>query len=36
MSHIEVYSLTTYHILLVKFGEHRMELYDLKLTIDFE
>ena len=36
MSHVKVCSLTTYHILLVEFGELPMELYALKLTISFQ
>ena len=35
-SHIEVRSSTTYHIMLVEFGELSMELYALKLSISFQ
>ena len=33
MSHVKVYSLTTYHVLLAKFGEFTIDLHALKLTI---
>jgi hypothetical protein len=36
MSHIKVHSLTTYHILLAKSGELPMELYVLKIALDYQ
>ena len=36
MSHIKVQSMTTYHILLDKFGELSIELHALKLTMGFQ
>ena len=36
MSHVNVCSLTTYHILLVEFGELLMDLYALNLTMSFQ
>jgi hypothetical protein len=35
-SHVKVCSLTTYHIMLVEFGELPMELYALRLTMSFQ
>ena len=36
VSHIKLHSLTTYHILLAKFGELPIELNALKLTMGFQ
>ena len=36
MAHMKVWSLTTYHILLAKFGELSNELYALKLNTEFQ
>ena len=36
MSHVKVHTLTTYHILLVEFGELSIEKYALKLTMGFQ
>lgn len=36
MSHIEIHSLMTYHILLTKFGELSMKLYTPKPKINFQ
>jgi len=33
MSHVKVRSLTTYYILMAKFGELSIELYALELTL---
>ena len=36
MSHVKVWSWTTYHMLLAEFGELPLELYALKLTTGFQ
>ena len=36
MPHVKVHSLTTYHILLAKFGQLPIELYALKLIMGFQ
>lgn len=36
MSHVEVHTSTTYHIILVEFGELPIEVYTLKLTMGFQ
>ena len=36
MSHVKVCSLTTYHILLERFGELPIQLHALKLTTGFQ
>ena len=34
--HVKVCSLTTYHVVLAKFGEHTIDLHALKLTLGFQ
>ena len=36
MAHVEVRSWTTFHILLIEFGELPIGLYTLKLTLGFQ